>query len=238
MDQNQQGQGVNHPTQAARGKNKYEFNPMVGPSNPPTQIVGPSNLSPHPRDAPEYTNQLQQDVLQQQLNNFWAKQCQEIGEATNFKTPNMPLSRIRKIMKADEDVRMISAETPMVFAKACEMFIQELTIRAWANAEENKKKTLQKSDIASAITKNDMFDFLVDIFPRDDKLEHADIPRRGTAPIENVPYYYYMSPHQYVARPPHGAPGMVMGRPIPDQNQNGLQTRPFFPTPMRPTSDE
>nr|KYP72845.1 Nuclear transcription factor Y subunit C-1 [Cajanus cajan] len=206
MDQNQQGQGVNHPTQAARGKNKYEFNPMVGPSNPPTQIVGPSNLSPHPRDAPEYTNQLQQDVLQQQLNNFWAKQCQEIGEATNFKTPNMPLSRIRKIMKADED--------------------------------ENKKKTLQKSDIASAITKNDMFDFLVDIFPRDDKLEHADIPRRGTAPIENVPYYYYMSPHQYVARPPHGAPGMVMGRPIPDQNQNGLQTRPFFPTPMRPTSDE
>ena len=34
-------------------------------------------------------------------------------------------------MKSDEDVRMISAEAPVVFAKACEMFILELTMRTW-----------------------------------------------------------------------------------------------------------
>ena len=31
--------------------------------------------------------------------------------------------------QSDEDVRMISAEAPVLFAKACEMFILELTMK-------------------------------------------------------------------------------------------------------------
>jgi hypothetical protein len=46
-------------------------------------------------------------------------------------------------MKLDEGVRMISAEAPVMFAKACEMFIMELTLRAWTHTEENKRRTLQ-----------------------------------------------------------------------------------------------
>jgi nuclear transcription factor Y gamma len=38
---------------------------------------------------------------------------------------------------------MISAEAPILFAKACEMFIIELTIRAWVHTEESKRRTLQ-----------------------------------------------------------------------------------------------
>ena len=67
-------------------------------------------------------------------------------------------------MKSDEDVRMISAEAPVLFAKACEMFILELTLRAWGNSEKCKRKTLQKEDIDSAIKNTDIFDFLVNIF--------------------------------------------------------------------------
>lgn len=63
---------------------------------------------------------------------------------------------------------MISAEAPVLFAKACEMFILELSLRAWIHTEENKRRTLQRSDIAMAITKTDVFDFLIDIVPRDD----------------------------------------------------------------------
>jgi Histone-like transcription factor (CBF/NF-Y) and archaeal histone len=37
-------------------------------------------------------------------------------------------------MKSDEDVRMISAEAPVLFAKACEMFILELTHRCAVRA--------------------------------------------------------------------------------------------------------
>ena len=47
------------------------------------------------------------------------------------------------------------------FMKACEVFILELTLRAWNAAEENKRRTLQRSDVAQAITRTDIFDFLV-----------------------------------------------------------------------------
>ena len=40
-------------------------------------------------------------------------------------------------------------------------------------AESHKRRTLQKSDVAAAIAHSDMFDFLIDIIPRDGE-EPAD----------------------------------------------------------------
>ena len=115
---------------------------------------------------------------QQQLRLFWQQQMQEIETGSDFKNHQLPLARIKKIMKSDEDVRMISSEAPVLFAKACEMFILELTLRSWIHSEENKRRTLQRNDIAAAITKTDIFDFLVDIVPRDDfKEEGMNVPR-------------------------------------------------------------
>ncbi|CCD23026.1 Hap5p NDAI_0A08730 [Naumovozyma dairenensis CBS 421] len=105
---------------------------------------------------------------------YWQELINEI-EATNepgskfqddFKSSSLPFARIRKVMKTDEEVRMISAEVPIIFAKACEVFITELTMRAWCVAENNRRRTLQKADIAEALKKCDMFDFLIDIVPR------------------------------------------------------------------------
>ena len=76
-------------------------------------------------------------------------------------------------MKADPEVKMISAEAPILFAKGCDIFITELTMRAWIHAEENKRRTLQRSDIASALAKSDMFDFLIDIVPREEAASGA-----------------------------------------------------------------
>jgi nuclear transcription factor Y, gamma len=80
-----------------------------------------------------------------------------------FKNHPLPLARIKKIMKSDEDVRMISSEAPVLFAKACELFILELTHRAWAYSEANRRRTLQQNDIVSAIVnhENEVFEFLV-----------------------------------------------------------------------------
>jgi nuclear transcription factor Y, gamma len=103
-----------------------------------------------------------------ELNRHWADQYKSIENTKAFKRHKLPLARIKKIMKSDEDVRMISAEAPILFAKACEMFIIELTIRSWIHTEEGKRRTLQRNDIASAISKTDIFDFLIDIVPRDD----------------------------------------------------------------------
>jgi nuclear transcription factor Y gamma len=63
-------------------------------------------------------------------------------------------------------LQMIAAEVPVLFAKACEMFSLELTLCSWIHMEENKQRTLQRNDIAGAITRGDIFDFLVDIVPR------------------------------------------------------------------------
>jgi len=50
---------------------------------------------------------------------------------------------------------------PVLFAKACEVFILELSIRAWGAAEKSKRRTLQKEDIEAAIRDTEIFDFLV-----------------------------------------------------------------------------
>ena len=80
---------------------------------------------------------------------------------TDFKNHNdLPLARIKRIMKSDEDVRMISAEAPIVFAKACELFILELTIRSYAYSEFVRRRCFCKEDILLAIRKTKVFDFL------------------------------------------------------------------------------
>jgi nuclear transcription factor Y gamma len=117
-----------------------------------------------------------------------------------FKIHQLPLARIKKVMKADEDVRMISAEAPILFAKGCDIFITELTMRAWIHAEENKRRTLQRSDIANALQKSDMFDFLIDIVPR----EEAQTSRRHTS--VSAADYSNVEQHQPPQMPDEMAP--------------------------------
>ncbi|OVA16390.1 Transcription factor CBF/NF-Y/archaeal histone [Macleaya cordata] len=131
----------------------------------------PPQSSSYPPQQPSFHHLMQQQ--QQKVQMFLSYQRQEIEQINDFKNHQLPLARIKKIMKADEDVRMISAEAPILFSKACELFILELTIRSWLHAEENKRRTLQKNDISAAITRTDIFDFLVDIVPRDEFKEEA-----------------------------------------------------------------
>ncbi|KAF7134789.1 hypothetical protein RHSIM_Rhsim08G0190700 [Rhododendron simsii] len=180
-----------------------EDNPQLPPPQP---TAAPSPFPPQP----PYHHLLQQQ--QQQLQMFWTYQRQEIDQANDFKNHQLPLARIKKIMKADEDVRMISAEAPILFAKACELFILELTIRSWLHAEENKRRTLQKNDIAAAITRTDIFDFLVDIVPRDEMKDEGLMVGgpNSNSTASGVPYYY---PPAVMGA---AAGGMMMGRPAVD----------------------
>ncbi|KAK3183131.1 hypothetical protein Dsin_030417 [Dipteronia sinensis] len=181
-----------------------------------------SSYPPQPQAAAAapFHHLLQQQ--QQQLQMFWSYQRQEIEQVNDFKNHQLPLARIKKIMKADEDVRMISAEAPILFAKACELFILELTIRSWLHAEENKRRTLQKNDIAAAITRTDIFDFLVDIVPRDEiKDEAAGLGGMVGATASGVPYYYPPMGHP---TGPAGPGGMMIGRPAVDPS--GVYVQP------------
>lgn len=128
-------------------------------------------------------------------------------------------------MKADPEVKMISAEAPILFAKGCDIFITELTMRAWIHAEENKRRTLQRSDIASALAKSDMFDFLIDIVPREEA-SHAKRANpaqsqsaQGGVPAAAQPQMagqHAMPPPNHMAPTSYDMGGHPMGAPDQD----------------------
>ncbi|KAL5248125.1 hypothetical protein ACHWQZ_G017339 [Mnemiopsis leidyi] len=90
--------------------------------------------------------------------------------------------------------QMISAEAPVLFAKAAEIFINELSLRAWIHTEDNKRRTLQRNDIAMAVAKYDQFDFLIDIVPRDElKPQKRQETEMRTPNAEQVQYYFQLA---------------------------------------------
>ncbi|MEW5312422.1 MAG: hypothetical protein WDW38_004059 [Sanguina aurantia] len=159
----------------------------AGSHSAPTQQSLPTAQAPPPSAATLSLPlpSLASSTYAEQLKPFWQQQMIEVEQvghdAAEFKNHQLPLARIKKIMKSDEDVRMISAEAPVLFAKACEIFILELTLRSWIHAEENKRRTLQRNDIAAAIVKTDIFDFLIDIVPRED-IKNEEGGPSGSAP--------------------------------------------------------
>jgi nuclear transcription factor Y gamma len=153
------------------------------------------------------------------LNVYWQNQVTKLeSETHDFKMHQLPLARIKKVMKADPEVKMISAEAPILFAKGCDIFITELTMRAWIHAEENKRRTLQRSDIASALAKSDMFDFLIDIVPRDEAQQGG---KKGG--------HHGNAAHQAAAAAQMGAHGAVQGNiPHPHMAPSEYQLEPHM----------
>eukprot|EP00297_Palpitomonas_bilix_P011238 CAMPEP_0113886008 /NCGR_PEP_ID=MMETSP0780_2-20120614/11277_1 /TAXON_ID=652834 /ORGANISM="Palpitomonas bilix" /LENGTH=268 /DNA_ID=CAMNT_0000874097 /DNA_START=982 /DNA_END=1788 /DNA_ORIENTATION=- /assembly_acc=CAM_ASM_000599 len=124
------------------------------------------------------------------LGKFWEEEKTRVPTHDELKNHAFPLARIKKIMKADEDVRTISSEAPVLFAKACELFILELTLRAWVHTDEAKRRTLQRNDVAMAICRTDVFDFLIDVMPKEDlkhPLGEGDMPFLANG---EMPLYY------------------------------------------------
>ncbi|XP_043682488.1 nuclear transcription factor Y subunit gamma-like [Vespula pensylvanica] len=164
--------------------NTNQDSEVEGDSNGDLQIASPGS------------SEAQQNLIQ-----FWPKVTEEIKKIRTIdqKTQSLPLARIKKIMKLDGDVKMISAEAPMLFSKAAEIFIHELTLRAWVHTEDNKRRTLQRNDIAMAITKYDQFDFLIDIVPRDELKQskaQTESTVRTSMNSDQVHYYFQLAQQQ------------------------------------------
>lgn len=95
---------------------------------------------------------------------------------------------------------MISAEVPVLFSKAIEMFISEMTIKGYYNAEKCDRKTLLKKDIAMTIVKTETYDFLIDTLPKDELLKF--VSPDALSPYQNAllntesPIYDFPNYHQ------------------------------------------
>lgn len=77
------------------------------------------------------------------LKEFWERTLQEIQASQPSTKYSLPLARIKKIMRFDEDVNMVSQEVLRMFDKCCVFFIQELTLRAWQSTLDSDRKTIK-----------------------------------------------------------------------------------------------
>ncbi|KAI4467588.1 histone-like transcription factor ccaat-related [Holotrichia oblita] len=112
-------------------------------------FVNADSSEVEPKQEPANSEEVCQSQSELHVQQFWPKIMDEIKAIGNMdlKQQVLPLARIKKIMKLDEDVKMISAEAPLLFAKAAEIFIHELTLRSWIHTEDNKKGEHYREDI-------------------------------------------------------------------------------------------
>ncbi|KAL3346202.1 hypothetical protein AABB24_024909 [Solanum stoloniferum] len=104
-------------------------------------------------------------LLKENLFSFWKRQKEEILRSDPKRKHNLSISRIRRAMKSNDQVKMVSAHSTVLFSKAIEMFIMELTLRAWMQADQGKCRTLKRYDFARAIRDEELFNFLSDTVP-------------------------------------------------------------------------
>lgn len=72
----------------------------------------------------------------------------------------LPLSRIKSIMKLDPELNLVSSESVFLMSKVTELFIKSLARESFVFVEQGKKKTVQKKDVESAINVVDALMFL------------------------------------------------------------------------------
>jgi len=74
-----------------------------------------------------------------------------------------PTARIKRIMQADEDVGKVAQVTPIVVAKALELFMIRLITASSTVAKSRGSKRVLTSHMKAAVTQDDQFDNLREI---------------------------------------------------------------------------
>jgi DNA polymerase epsilon subunit 4 len=71
---------------------------------------------------------------------------------TQDRLTNLPIAKIKHIIKLDPDVKLVNAEAVFLVTKTTELFIKSLAKEAFGYAAQNKKKTISKNHVESALT--------------------------------------------------------------------------------------
>lgn len=97
---------------------------------------------------------LERQKLKQSLQQFWKSRFTEFSggiDGTTLPKRAISIRKLTKMMKEDEDVHRLAQDTPKVLEAACELFVMELTTRAWHHTQQqsNKRKTIQVCELQS-----------------------------------------------------------------------------------------
>lgn len=76
----------------------------------------------------------------------------------------LPIARIKRIMKFDPEVGLVNQEATLLVAKATELFIRAFSRQVGKYTLQCKRKTLQKKDIDEVIERVTDFEFLEGVF--------------------------------------------------------------------------
>jgi len=78
----------------------------------------------------------------------------------------LPLARVKKLVKADTDVKAIASEAAFLIAKATELFMEEVVGRGYSQSSKEGRSSLAYQDLASVVHEWEALAFLADIVPR------------------------------------------------------------------------
>ncbi|KAK7202757.1 DNA polymerase epsilon subunit C [Myxozyma melibiosi] len=73
-----------------------------------------------------------------------------------------PVARIKKIMQADDDIGKVAQATPLVVAKALELFMISLVQESCDQARLRNAKRVSPAHLKQAVLNTEQFDFLAD----------------------------------------------------------------------------
>ncbi|KAH8399331.1 hypothetical protein KR215_007839 [Drosophila sulfurigaster] len=86
--------------------------------------------------------------------------CKTAEHEHEAKLTQLPMARIRNIMKLDPDLQIASNEAVFAVTRAVELFIESLARESFSYTAQSKKKTVQKRDVELAISAVDSLLFL------------------------------------------------------------------------------
>ena len=116
----------------------------------------PSELEPEKSKVPE---EVATEAEQEASVAVAPTEEEEGGEKTE-KLSKLPLGRIKHIMKLDPDVTMASQDCVFLISKATELFVDSLAKECYTYTVQNKKKTISKNDVDTAVEAVDCLAFL------------------------------------------------------------------------------
>jgi len=90
------------------------------------------------------------------------EETQSLAVADDETNVIFPLARIKKIIKADPEVKTVNKEALQLIGKATELLLSELARAALNVAEKNKRKTVNYNDVATVVRTHEVFCFLED----------------------------------------------------------------------------
>ena len=107
----------------------------------------------------EVETQLPEDVQRSEEDGDVRRENDET-EPRAEKLTRFPLGRVKTIMKSDPDTSLASGEAVFAVAKATELFVESLAKEVAAFTVMNKKKTLSRLDVDTAVDATECLAFL------------------------------------------------------------------------------